>query len=344
MESPWMQEQYIEEAGRSLEGFHKVRDGLYNCRCPICGDSATNSFKRRGYFILHPDNGGWSFYCHNCGVSYPLQKFLKTTDQELYRRYCLEAFRSAKELSFKKAKPKKEVNVVSAMDQKFLCHPLTRKCSDLPEDHDAVKYLESRKLDKEMMSHILWTDNFPLLVKTVIGPKYDKSTLIEKGILFPVRDFNLKLVGWQIRDIHSEDKRFRFSTCTMDGSSGELCFVPRKLNKAKPVFVVEGCIDSLFLHNSIARLQAALWKFESASMECVYFNDQERRNRQVSKEIAKCVNKGLRTVLLDSRYEGMDVNDMVLSGLEPKEVERLFLENSWKGLTAKVKYSKWVNG
>ena len=97
MESPWMQEQYIEEAGKSLEGFRKVRDGLYNCKCPICGDSATNAFKRRGYFIRHPEGKGWSFYCHNCNASFGVQKFLKTIDEELYRRYCLEAFKAEKE-------------------------------------------------------------------------------------------------------------------------------------------------------------------------------------------------------------------------------------------------------
>jgi len=345
MESPWMQEQYIEEVGKSLEGFRKVRDGLYNCKCPICGDSATNAFKRRGYFIRHSEEKGWSFYCHNCGASFGIQKFLKTIDEELHRRYCLEAFKAEKNLSFKpKRKESRNIEAPSAMEQKFLCHPLTRKCSELDKEHDAVKYLEGRKIDREMMSHVLWTDNFPLLVKTVIGPKYDKSTLIEKGILFPVRDFNLNLAGWQIRDIYSKDKKFRFSTCTIDGSSGELCFVPRKLDKTKPVFVVEGCIDSLFLHNSIARLQAALWKFQSSEMECIYFNDQERRNKQVAGEIAKCVSKGLRTVLLDSRYEGMDVNDMVIDGMKPIDIERLFVENSWKGLTAKVKHSKWING
>lgn len=344
MENPWLQEQYIEEVGRDLEGFRKVRDGLYNCKCPICGDSATNAFKRRGYFIRHPENKGWSFYCHNCNASMGIQKFLKTIDEELHQRYCLEAFKAERELSRPKKKESKIVEAPSALEQKFLNHPFTRKCSELDKEHDAVKYLEGRKIDREMMSHVLWTDNFPLLVKTVIGSKYDNSTLIEKGILFPVRTFDMKLVGWQIRDIHSEDKRFRFSTCTMDGASGELCYVPRKLDKTKPVFIVEGCIDSLFLRNSIARLQAALWKFESSEMECIYFNDQERRNKQVSREIAKCVNKGLRTVLLDSRYEGMDVNDMVASGMNPRLIEQLFLDNSWKGLTAKVKHSKWVNG
>ena len=345
METPWLQEQYIEEAGKYLEGFRKVRDGLYNCRCPLCGDSATNSFKKRGYFILHPENAGWSFYCHNCGASYPLKKFLKTTDEELFRRYCLEEFKAKKDLSFKKpAKPKKEVEATSAWDQKFLCHPMTKVCSDLLDSHEAVEYLSSRGIDKEMMSHVLWTEDFPSLVKAVIGTKYENSRLPEKGILFPVRNFDMKLVGWQIRDIHSQDKRFRFATCIADGSSGELCYVPRKLNKDRPVFVVEGCIDSLFLANSIARLQAALWKFESSEMECIYFNDQERRNKEVSKEIGRCVKKGLRTALLESRYEGMDINDMVLSGMKPKDIESMLILNSYKGLTAQVKYSRWLNG
>ncbi len=342
MESPWMQEQYIIEAGKGIESFRKVREGLYNCRCPICGDSATDETKRRGYFIQHPDSG-WSYYCHNCGAAQGIRQFLKTTDEELYRRYCLEAFRSEKDLSFETKRP--EIKAMSVDEQRILGSRLLTRCSKLPKDHDAVQYLQKRRVTDEMASRIFWTDDFPSLVSSACKDKYADSRLPQKGIIFPVRNFSLKLVGWQIRDIHAEDKRFRFATCTVSGSSGSLCFVPRKLDKSKPVFVVEGCIDALFLRNSVARLQAALWKFQPEDCQCIYFNDQEPRNKEVSKEIARCVKKGLKTVLLPSEYREMDVNDLAVNlGMGMDDIESLFLENAWSGLSAQVKLSKWSGG
>ena len=339
MESPWLQEQFIEEAGKSLEGFRKVRDGLYNCRCPICGDSATDPTKRRGYFIQRPESG-WSFYCHNCGASQGVKWFLKTTDDELYRRYCLAAFKTQKDLSFETKRP--EIKAMSFEEQKILGSTLLVRCSNLPKDHDALKYLEGRKVDREMASRIFWTDDFRTLVQNGTQGKYEIAKLPEKGIVFPVRNFDLKLVGWQVRDIFSEDKRRRFATCTLNGSSGELCFVPRPLDKTKPVFVVEGCIDALFIRNSVARLQAALWKFQPEGLECIYFNDQEPRNREVAKEIHRCVDKGLRTVLLPSAFEEMDVNDLVCRlGMTGEQIEETFTEHSWKGLEAQVRYASW---
>lgn len=342
MESPWLQEQFIEEAGRSLEGFRKVRDGLYNCRCPICGDSATDETKRRGYFIQHPESG-WSYYCHNCGAAQGVKWFLKTTDEELYRRYCLAAFKSGKDLSFATKRP--EIKAMSIEEQKILGSRLLVRCSNLDADHPCSQYLKKRMVDSEMASHIFWTDDFRKLVDGACRGKYEISKLPEKGIVFPVRNFDLHLVGWQVRDIEAQDKRRRFATCTVDGSSGSLCFVPRRLDKTKPVFVVEGCIDALFIRNSVARLQAALWKFAPEGMQCIYFNDQEPRNREVAKEVKQCVKRGLRTVLLPSAFQEMDVNDLVLkAGMKPEQIEEAFLEYSWSGLQAEVKYAKWSGG
>jgi len=344
MISPWEEEQYIEEVGKSIEGFRKVRDGVYNCRCPICGDSATNWTRRRGYFILHGAEGGWSYYCHNCGASYSIRNFLKTVDESLYQRYCIQDIKSRKTLSFKPVKKKADPEIESAAEQKFTKHPLLQNCANLSEDHPAVQYLLGRGVDRGRLSSVLWTDDFPALVRQGIGSKYANSKLVERGIVFVVRDFSFKPVGWQIRNIEAVDKKMRFSTCTADGFSGELCYVPSKLDRDRTVFVVEGCIDSLFLHNSAARLQAALWKFQVPGLDCIYFNDQEPRNREVCGEIQKCISLGLKTVLLSSEYSGMDVNDIAKGGLGSEQIEALFRRNAWKGLSAKVKFSGWLKG
>ena len=42
---------YIGLLSPNLSQFKKKKDGLYNFRCPYCGDSQKNKLKARGYLI-----------------------------------------------------------------------------------------------------------------------------------------------------------------------------------------------------------------------------------------------------------------------------------------------------
>ena len=58
-----------------LEKFKKVKNNLYNFRCPICGDSKKNKNKTRGY--LYQVKANTNYKCHNCGASMSFNNFLK---------------------------------------------------------------------------------------------------------------------------------------------------------------------------------------------------------------------------------------------------------------------------
>lgn len=49
--------------------FRKVRDGVYQCRCPICNDSAK---QHTGHMYLLFDNGVCRCYCHKCNANFRL--------------------------------------------------------------------------------------------------------------------------------------------------------------------------------------------------------------------------------------------------------------------------------
>ena len=75
-----------------LEKFSKKKQGLYNFRCPYCGDSERHKNKTRGYiYQLKNDH---NFKCHNCGVSRTFTNFLKDTDPGLYDQYVFERYRA----------------------------------------------------------------------------------------------------------------------------------------------------------------------------------------------------------------------------------------------------------
>ena len=82
---------YIGLVSSRLQKFKKVKNDLYNFRCPICGDSQKHKNKARGYFYVVKNNT--NFKCHNCGASLSLNNFLKTIDTTLHKQYTLEKFK-----------------------------------------------------------------------------------------------------------------------------------------------------------------------------------------------------------------------------------------------------------
>ena len=82
---------YINLISSRLSKFKKVKPNLYNCRCPICGDSKKNKNKARGYFYQVKNNT--NFKCHNCGINISFNNFLKEIDSTTHKQYVFEKFK-----------------------------------------------------------------------------------------------------------------------------------------------------------------------------------------------------------------------------------------------------------
>jgi len=79
---------YINLISSRLQKFKKVKNNLYNFRCPICGDSQKNKNKTRGY--LYQVKNNTNFKCHNCGINISFNNFLKQLDSASYKQYTYE--------------------------------------------------------------------------------------------------------------------------------------------------------------------------------------------------------------------------------------------------------------
>ena len=82
---------YINLISSRFSKFKKVKNNLYNFRCPICGDSKKNKNKARGY--LYQVKNNTNFKCHNCGVNISFNNFLKDLDTVLHKQYTFEKFK-----------------------------------------------------------------------------------------------------------------------------------------------------------------------------------------------------------------------------------------------------------
>jgi len=77
-----------------LDKFKKVRDYLWNFRCPHCGDSQRNKNKARGYVFRKKSD--LYYKCHNCGVGRSLANFLRDQDTHIYDQYIMEKFKEGR--------------------------------------------------------------------------------------------------------------------------------------------------------------------------------------------------------------------------------------------------------
>ena len=111
-----------------------------------------------------------------------------------------------------------------------------------------------------------------------------------------------------------------------------------KINESKPIFIVEGPFDSLFLENSVAMAGSDLDPRTFNWSDYIWVYDNEPRNREIVERINKTIDRGDQVVLWPKHVQEKDINDMVLSG---HEVKNLVESNTYRKLEATLKLQDW---
>ena len=314
-------DKFINLLSTRLEKFKKVKPSLYNCRCPICGDSQKNKSKARGYFYNIKNNTNYK--CHNCGVNLSFNNFLKQVDPVLHRQYSIDKFKTGNtgknfvveepKFDFKKPKFQPKLNLPKAT-----------------ENEEAKKYLESRKLNP---NKFYYSEKFKSWVNS-IQHTFSDLKYEESRIVIPLF-YNNKLVGLQGRSLNS--KSIKYITIMLDADAPKIYGLD-EVQKNKTVYITEGPFDSTFILNSIALCGADgdLDKWNICNRVWIY--DNEPRNAEIHKRIAKCIDNSERVVIWPETIKCKDINDMVLSGLN---VQSVIESNTYSGLEAKLKFTTW---
>ena len=111
-----------------------------------------------------------------------------------------------------------------------------------------------------------------------------------------------------------------------------------RIDKNKPLFAVEGPIDSLFLDNCIAVAGA---DFNKLPLDYTIIFDNERRNKELLKQIDKTIDRGYKVVLWPDNLKEKDINDMILSGKTKQEIKSIIQNNTYQGNMAKIRLTTW---
>ena len=313
---------YIGLVSSRLQKFKRVKDNLYNFRCPICGDSQKNKNKTRGYIYQVKNNT--NFKCHNCGASMSFNNFVKTVDPTLHKQYTLEKFKEGHTgRNFVVEAPKLEFT-----------KPVFKKSINLPKassDPAAKEYLVNRKIDPDKF---YFADKFMEWTNTQ-KRTFDTITRDESRIVIPMYDCDKNLIGFQGRAL---GKSFtKYITVMLDEEAPKVYGLD-SIDKTSPVYITEGPFDSTFIRNSIAMCGADADISSWGISNPVWVYDNEPRNREIVERIRKTIDTGDSIIIWPTNIEQKDINDMVLAGHDVMSMLEL---NTYSGLQAKIKFNNW---
>ena len=314
---------YIGLVSSRLQKFKKVKPDLYNFRCPLCGDSQKHKNKARGYIYGIKNNA--NFKCHNCGASLSLNNFIKQLDTTLHKQYTLEKFKEGHSggRNFVVEEPKFEFK-----------KPVFRKSIDLPKASEvkiAKQYLENRKLDP---TKFYYTDKFKEWTNTQ-KQTFDYIGKDEPRIIIPMYDTEQRMIGFQGRSLIPNS--VKYITIMIDEEAPKIYGLD-KINKEKPIYIIEGPFDASLVENSIAMCGADVDIGSLGWSDYIYVYDNEPRSREITDRIRKTIDRGDKVVIWPTSIEEKDVNDMILGG---HQVMNMLNSNTYSGLKAKIKFNNW---
>lgn len=335
--SLFIDKKFVSLVSPKLEKFKQKSEYLWTFRCPICGDSQKNKFKTRGYFYRRKSD--LCFVCHNCGTGMSLGNFLKTTDRSLYREYQLERYKDESQGNV--AKPDFSI----AMEKpKFSCDNTTKidlpTVASLHEEHEAKVYLLKRKLPRDVLNAIYYTSNFKAFVLEMI-PNYEKNLIDgDKRIIIPFYDENNKLLGFQGRAIGNS--KVKYITIKLEEDNPKV-FGLNRIDFTKKIYVVEGPIDSLFLQNAIAMMDASLYNviLLLGNHDYVFVYDNEPRNPEIVRHMKKTIDMARKVCIWPKNIVDKDINDMIINGMLASEIQSIIDKNTHQDLKAQMEFTVW---
>lgn len=327
---------YVSLLANRIKNFKKRIGNVWNFSCPLCGDSRTHRTKARGY-IFERENA--LFYrCHNCGVSITFGSFLKQFDESLYDEYLMERFGKKYEKSYSSnsatCRPQEFLDKFCRIGNNLRNVPTIGK---LPDSHIAKQYCFHRKIPKEALEWLFYTEKFKKFVNEHVPGKFENVSNDEKRIIIPFFNVSGEVIGFQGRAI-DKTNLVRYITIRTN-LDYPMIYGMERVNLHKKIYVVEGPIDSLFLPNCVAAAGASLPKqFKDLG---VFIFDNQPRNRQIVEIMKRYIEAGFSLCIWDKRNKYKDINDMICGEMTTRDVLWEIDKSVYSGLMALSQLAAW---
>lgn len=330
---------YALQAGYRLKLFEQIASEHFLMRCPYCGDSKKSTTKRRGNLTRLDDT--LCYHCFNCGVSKSFRYFLADVDPTLASMYAKETFQERKLLSWDYIEPKKSdgdiftelfgeapKKIIQAKNYDF--HGL-QPITSLKQTHPVRSYLTDRLLEP-FLGQFYYCPRFYEWASQWKPDFIDLKKFEHPRLVLPFYDADGNEIGFTARSFGTETPKYIMIRTNDDG---DMMYGLDKVDKTKPIYVVEGPIDSLMIPNAVAVCNANLYRYTGGD---VYISDNQPRNREIVNIMEKTIRLGKSMVIWPASWYWKDLNDAMLDGVDIQEIIR---QNTFHGLELKLKFNNW---
>jgi len=213
-----------------------------------------------------------------------------------------------------------------------------KKISSLNYDHPVKKYIQKRLIPTSQHYKLYYAPKFETWTNSLVPGKLPEK-IVKPRLVLPFIDKNGNVFGYQGRAFDKES--IRYITIMLEEDMPKI-FGLNTVDFSRKYYVVEGPIDSLFLSNAVAMAGAdnnasGLEQTENA----IFVYDNEPRNVEIVRRMEKAIDQGYKVCIWPSNLREKDINDIVLAGMKPEDLQVLIDVNSYSGLEGKLKLSEW---
>ena len=324
--------QFLNRLGIKLAQFKRKDNDLWNCRCPLCGDSRNNKAKARGYFGFKKTKL-W-FYCHNCLKTRSFGSLLKQIDPAMYQEYVFAKFRTINT----EKEPEYEPPIEKPIFPERILDEFAVPVANLQSTHVAKRFVAGRKLPESLVQSLYFTEDCKATYEGITGEK-ESEFPADARIIIPFYDENKKLIGFQGRAIDPKCK-LRYVTAKLTGD--RMIWGLDKVDWTKDIYMMEGPFDASFIQNSLAASSSALLKLDFDSNTIVHHVfDNQPRNKEINLLMQECISQNKSICIWPNTFRFKDINKAIECGMTPEEVQGLINKSLYQGLQARVRYSQW---
>lgn len=333
---------YMHSLSFKLDGFKRTSPSshVYACRCPLCGDSQKSKKKRRFYF--YTKKGNLNVHCKNCGYSHSFWTFIKEVFPNEFSQYQKDQMKHRLGGLNPSSKPLTKnndtiytpnINDDSNTSTKILDSVVS--LIELPDNHKAIKYLKNRKFTEDMISGLLYTEDFRKTCESLTKEELSEGFPSDKRIVIPFRDKDDNIIALQGRAL--DQKSLRYITIKANPEIDKI-YGLNTLNEKETTYCVEGPFDSMFLDNCLAVCDPNL----ARSGADVLVWDNEPRSKEICNFMAAAISNKKNVVIWPtSPDEKEDINDLIINGYTQEDIMYIIKSRTFSGLKAKLEFQKW---
>jgi transcription elongation factor Elf1 len=333
--SIYIDRSFLLQVAPKLQKFAKKKDDLYNFRCPLCGDSQKNKSKCRGYIFRKKND--YFYMCHNCGASTTFYNFLKQVDSNLLQEYQLERYKNGETGNNNYPKPDfEEFKTEKPIFKQNLNLP---SLDSLPAAHFAKVYVQQRKIPETIYSELYYAEDFAAFIQS-LGITKEGLHKDDKRLVIPFYNKEKELVAVQGRSLG--ESKLRYITLKLHDDNKKIYGLDR-IDEDKLVYVFEGPIDSMFIENAVATADSNLESITDTldKTKVVLVFDNEPRNKEIVNKMEHAIDNHFSVVIWPEFITEKDVNEMVLAGFSPDEIQDFIDKHTVVNLKAKMEFVNW---